>query len=65
MGEVDVFCMAKVVKQVPAEPDPQPLEPVYPVLPTVVFRVTCAKAKVPSREATNDSRIFFIFVQLK
>ena len=65
MGEVDVFWMAKVMKQDPAEPDPQPLEPVYPVLPTVVFRVTCAKAKVPNIDATNDSRIFFIFVQLK
>ncbi len=50
------------MKQDPAEPDPQPFEPVYPVLPTVVFRVTCPNtAKVPSREATNESRIFFIF----
>ena len=49
------------MKQVPAVPVPHEFEPVYPVLPTVVFRVTCAKAKVPSREATNESRIFFIF----
>ena len=63
MGEVDVFCMAKVVKQVPAEPDPQPLEPVYPVLPTVVFRVTCARAIVPNMEATSESRVFLIFIQ--